>query len=116
MHLHHLKRMLECVPNGRGLTLHTTSEFLVEEGKKFRGWAESGCIRNAWDQMHSDWKNIFGYMENQGKLIGIVLRHAGEFQQQQAALQKHCEERIQKMETSAQEATLDDDPGKPPWA
>jgi hypothetical protein len=115
IHLHHLKRMLECIPNSRGLTLHTTSEFLVEEGEKFREWVQSGRIGDAWSQMHSDWTNILGHMRNQGKLRGIELRHAGEFQQQQAALQKHCEERIQKMETNAQEATLDDDPGEPPW-
>jgi 2,4-dienoyl-CoA reductase-like NADH-dependent reductase (Old Yellow Enzyme family) len=108
--------MLERVPNGRGLTLHTTSEFLVAEGEKFRGWVESGSIQNVWDQRHSDWKNIFGSMELQGKLIGIELWHAGEFEQQEAALSKHCEERIQKMETCAREPTLDDDPGEPPWA
>jgi hypothetical protein len=116
MHLHHLKKMLECVPNGRGLTLHTTSEFLAEEGDKFRIWVQSGQIGDAWSQIHSDWKNIFAHMEHQGKLLGIVLRNEGEFQQQQAALEKHCEEWIQKMETCAREGTLDDDPGEPPWA
>jgi hypothetical protein len=84
--------------------------------EKFRRVVESGSIQNVWDRMHSDWKSIFGSMELQGKLIGIAPRNAGEFQQQQAALQKHCEERIQKMETSAQEPTLEDDPGEVPWA
>jgi hypothetical protein len=112
MHLHHLKRMLDCVPNGRGLTLHTTFEFLVTEGEKFRGWIERGAIGEVWNQIHSDWKNILGQMNLKGKLIGLVSRQEGEFQQQGAALQKHCKERIQKMETCAREPTLDDDPGE----
>jgi hypothetical protein len=44
MHIHHLKRMLECVPNGRGLTLHTTSEFLVEEGERSREWVHAAGL------------------------------------------------------------------------
>jgi hypothetical protein len=115
IHLQHLRKMLDYVPNGLGLTLHTTSEFLVEEGEKSRGWVESGRIQDVWSQMHSDWKTILGNMEFQGKLIGIELWCAGMFQQQETALLEHCQERILKMETSAREATLDDDPGEPPW-
>jgi hypothetical protein len=70
---------------------------LVTEGEKFREWIESGSIGEVWNQVHSDWKNIFGHMSLQEKLIGIALRFEVEFQQRQAALQKHCEERVQKM-------------------
>jgi hypothetical protein len=85
IHLQHLRKMLDCVPNGLGLTLHTTSEFLVEEREKFRGWVESGRIQDVWNQMNSDWKTILGNLGFQGKLIGIELWHAGLFQQQEAA-------------------------------
>jgi hypothetical protein len=97
-HLHHLKKMLEVCPTGRGPTLHTTSEMLVREGEKFRGWVKSGKIGEMWDQIHSDWKNILGHMEQGGKMIGIVLRSQGEFPQQESALQQRCQERILKME------------------
>jgi hypothetical protein len=115
IHLQNLKRMLDCIPNGRGLTIHTTSEYLVTEGEKFRGWVECGRIQDVWNEMHTDWKNILGGMELQGKLLGIELWKAGIFQQQEAALMKHCQERIEKMEAAAREPTLDDDPGEPPW-
>jgi hypothetical protein len=62
--------------------------------------------------MNSDWKTILGNMELQGKLIGIELWKSGIFQQQEAALTKHCQERILKMEAAAREPTPDDDPGE----
>jgi hypothetical protein len=37
MHVHHLKKIVDLCPAGRGLTLHTSSEFLRTEGEKFRG-------------------------------------------------------------------------------
>jgi hypothetical protein len=79
--LHHLKKMLEVCLARRGLTLHTTSELLVTESEKFRGWVESGAIGEVWNQIHTDWKNIFGHMEQGQKLIGIVLKNQGEFPQ-----------------------------------
>jgi hypothetical protein len=99
-----------------GLTLHTSSEFLLEEGEKFRMWVQSGRVEEVWNQMHSDWKNILGHMEDQGKLIAIVRKDPEEFPQQTAALLKHCEDRIQKMETNEREGTPDDDPTEPSWA
>jgi hypothetical protein len=65
--------------------------------------------------MHSDWKNILGHMEGQGKLIAIVRRNPGEFQQQTAALVKHCQERILKAELYEREGQPDDDPTEPSW-
>jgi hypothetical protein len=115
IHLHNLTKMLDCIPNGRGLTMHTTSGFLVAEGGKFRGWVECGRVQEIWNDMNSDWKTILGNMELQGKLIGTELWKAGMLQQQEAALIKRCQERILKMEAAAREPTLDDDPGEPPW-
>jgi hypothetical protein len=116
-YLHHLKKMLEAVPNGRGLTLHTSSEFLLEEGEKFRLWVQSGQIDQVWDQMHGTWKNILGgHMEMQGELISIVRKGPGEFPQQSAALEKHCKERIEKWELYEREGQPEDDPTEPSWA
>jgi hypothetical protein len=42
IHLHNLRKMLDCILNGRGLTMHRTSEFLVAEGEKSRGWVCRG--------------------------------------------------------------------------
>jgi hypothetical protein len=53
--------------------------------------------------MHSDWKNILGHMEDQGKLIAIVRKDPAEFPQQSAALAKHCQERIMKAELNERE-------------
>jgi ribonuclease HI len=113
--LHHLKCILQLVPNGRGITLHTSSEFLLEEGEKFRQWVQSGQIAQAYSQMHSAWRNILGHMENQGKLIAIVRQEAGEFPQQEAALRKSCQERIEKMERCEREGWPDPDPTEPSW-
>jgi hypothetical protein len=115
-YLHHLKRLLDAVPNGRGLTLHTSSEFLLEEGEKFRQWVQSGQIAEVWNQMHSDWKNILGHLEFQGKLMAIVRKEPGEFPQQTAALEKHCQERILKAELYEREGQPDDDPTEPSWS
>jgi hypothetical protein len=95
--------------------MHTISEFLAVEGEKFRGWVECGRVQDIWNDMNSDWKTILGNLELQGKLIGIELWKSGIFQQQEAALVKHCQERILKIEAAAREPTLDDDPGEPPW-
>jgi hypothetical protein len=114
-HLHNLKRMLDCIPNGCGLTTHTKSELLVTEGEKFRGWVESGQIQEIQGVMHEDWRNILGGMELQGKLLGFELWQSGRYQQQEAALLRHCQERIEKVELRAREGTLEDDPGEPPY-
>jgi hypothetical protein len=113
--LHHLKCILQLVPNGRGITLHTSSEFLLEEGEKFRQWVQSGQIAQAYDQMHSAWRNILGHMTNQGKLIAIVHQEPGEFPQQSAAVRKSCQERIEKMERCEREGWPDPDPTEPSW-
>jgi hypothetical protein len=113
--LHHLKRMLQVVPNGRGLTLHTSSEFLLEEGEKFRSWIQSGKIAEVYDQMNSAWKDILGHLEDQVKLIAIVRQEPGEFPQQSAALRKYCQEKIEKMERYEQEGWPDIDPTEPSW-
>jgi hypothetical protein len=115
-YLHHLKRLLQAVPNGRGLILHTSSEFLLEEGEKFRQWVKSGRIAEVYNQMHSAWREILGQMEDQGKLIAIVRKEPGEFPQQSAALVKHCQERILKAELYEQEGQPDVDPTEPSWA
>jgi hypothetical protein len=41
MHVHHLKKVFDLCPGRRGLTLHSSSEFLRTEGDKFRGLVES---------------------------------------------------------------------------
>jgi hypothetical protein len=114
-YLHHLKCMLQVVPNGRGLTLHTSCEFLLEEGEKFRSWVQSGQIAQVYDQMNSAWKNILGHLEDQGKLIAIVRKEPGEFPQQSEALRKYCQERIEKLERYEQEGQPDPDPTEPSW-
>jgi hypothetical protein len=116
LHLAYLKKMLDACPVNRALTLHTTSEFLRTEGAKFRELIESGSLGEVWNQIHGHWKNIWGHMRTEGKMIGIVERRVGEFPQRSVALQKHSEERIQKMETYAREGIPDKDPGEPPWA
>jgi hypothetical protein len=114
-YLHHLKMLLSAVPNGRALTLHTSSEFLFQEGEKFRQWVQSGRISEVWDQMHSAWKNILGHLEDQGKLMAIIMHEPGEFPQQMAALEKHCQERIEKEEEYERGGRPENDPTEPSW-
>jgi hypothetical protein len=112
----HLKKMLDACPADRAFTLHTSSEFLLVEGEKFRELVESGSLGEVWNQIHGHWKNIWGHMSIQGKMLGIMGRSSEEFPQRSVALRKHSQERIQKMEACAREGSQDDDPGEPPSA
>jgi hypothetical protein len=89
LHLLHLKRMLDACPANHAFFLHTSSEFLLTEGEKFRELEESGSIGEVWNQIHSHWKNIWGHLGNQGKMLGIMGRSSEEFPQRSVALRKH---------------------------
>jgi hypothetical protein len=119
MFVSQLKILVDLCPANRGLTLHTTSSFLIRDtiglGEKFRGLVESDTIGEVWEQVHTYWKNIWYQMKNQGKMIGVVERVVGEFPQQSVALEKHSSERIEKMKAYAQGDIQDDDPGEPAW-
>jgi hypothetical protein len=114
--LAHLKKMLDLCPNHGAFYMYSASEFLVTEGSKFREWVESDSLGRIWDQIHGNWKNIWGHLKMQGKHLSVVGRSADEFPQQSEALRKYSEERIQRKEAYARGEIRDDDPGDPPWA